>query len=53
MTARSLAAVGAVLRTVTLEQARELAQLALTAPDAVDARAWVRAKLPVLEELGL
>ncbi|WP_423182699.1 phosphoenolpyruvate--protein phosphotransferase [Arthrobacter sp. NyZ413] len=53
MTARSLAAVGTVLRTVTLEQAQELARLALSAPDALDAKAWVRAKLPVLEELGL
>jgi phosphotransferase system enzyme I (PtsI) len=53
MTARSLAAVGTVLKTVTLEQAQELARLALSAPDALDARAWVRAKLPILEELGL
>jgi phosphotransferase system enzyme I (PtsI) len=53
MTARSLAAVGAVLKSVTLEQAQELARLALTAPDALDAKSWVRAKLPILEELGL
>lgn len=53
MTARSLAAVGTVLKTVTLEQAQELAQLALSAPGATEARDWVRAKLPVLEELGL
>lgn len=53
MTARSLAAVGTVLKTVTLEQAQELARLALTAPSATEARDWVRAKLPVLEELGL
>ncbi len=53
MTARSLAAVGTVLKTVTLEQAQELARLALSAPDALDAKAWVRAKLPILEELGL
>ncbi|MFW0774016.1 phosphoenolpyruvate--protein phosphotransferase [Paenarthrobacter nitroguajacolicus] len=53
MTARSLAAVGTVLKTVTLEQAQELAQLALSAPSALEARDWVRAKLPVLEELGL
>ncbi|MGW9415125.1 phosphoenolpyruvate--protein phosphotransferase [Arthrobacter cupressi] len=53
MTARSLAAVGTVLKTVTLEQAQELARLALSAPGATEAREWVRAKLPVLEELGL
>ncbi|MET3919516.1 phosphoenolpyruvate--protein phosphotransferase [Arthrobacter sp. UYEF20] len=53
MTARSLAAVAAVLKTVTLAEAQELATLALSAPSATEARAWVRAKLPVLEELGL
>ncbi|WP_400159619.1 phosphoenolpyruvate--protein phosphotransferase [Arthrobacter sp. BPSS-3] len=53
MTARSIAAVAAVLKTVTLPEAQELAKLALSAPSATDARAWVRAKLPVLEELGL
>ena len=53
MTARSIAAVAAVLKTVSLAEAQELAKLALSAPSATDARAWVRAKLPVLEELGL
>ncbi|HSN35867.1 MAG TPA: phosphoenolpyruvate--protein phosphotransferase [Arthrobacter sp.] len=53
MTARSLAAVAAVLKTVTLAEAQELAKLALSAPSATEARAWVRAKLPVLDELGL
>ncbi|MDP9889188.1 phosphoenolpyruvate--protein phosphotransferase [Pseudarthrobacter enclensis] len=53
MTARSLAAVAAVLKTVTLSDAQELAKLALSAPSATEARAWVREKLPVLEELGL
>lgn len=53
MTARSLAAVAAVLKTVTLAEAQELAKLALSAPSASEARAWVRAKLPVLDELGL
>ena len=53
MTARSLAAVAAVLKTVTLSEAQELAKLALSAPSAAEARAWVREKLPVLEELGL
>lgn len=53
MTARSLAAVAAVLKTVTLSEAQDLAKLALSAPSATEARAWVREKLPVLEELGL
>ncbi|WP_426997411.1 phosphoenolpyruvate--protein phosphotransferase [Pseudarthrobacter sp. N5] len=53
MTARSLAAVAAVLKTVTLAEAQELAKMALSAPSASEARAWVRGKLPVLEELGL
>jgi phosphotransferase system enzyme I (PtsI) len=53
MTARSIAAVSAVLKTVTLAEAQELAKLALSAPSATEARAWVREKLPVLEELGL
>jgi phosphotransferase system enzyme I (PtsI) len=53
MTARSLAAVATVLKTVTLAEAQELAKLALSAPSATEARAWVREKLPVLEELGL
>ena len=53
MTARSLAAVAAVLKTVTLEQAQECAKLALTAPNAEEARNMVRAKLTVLDELGL
>jgi phosphoenolpyruvate-protein phosphotransferase (PTS system enzyme I) len=53
MTARSLSAVATVLKTVTLADAQELARLALTAPGAEEARAWVRAKLPVLDELGL
>ncbi|WP_066288935.1 phosphoenolpyruvate--protein phosphotransferase [Arthrobacter sp. B6] len=53
MTARSLAAVAAVLKTVTLAEAQQLAKLALSAPNATEARAWVREKLPILEELGL
>ncbi|WP_323960070.1 phosphoenolpyruvate--protein phosphotransferase [Arthrobacter sp. JZ12] len=53
MTARSLAAVAAVLKTVTLDEARDLAQLALSASDATEARLRVREKLPVLEELGI
>lgn len=53
MTARSLAAVAAVLKTVTLAESQQLAKLALSAPNATEARAWVREKLPILEELGL
>lgn len=53
MTARSIAAVAAVLKTVTLAEAQDLARLALSAPSAAEARAWVREKLPVLDELGL
>jgi phosphotransferase system enzyme I (PtsI) len=53
MTARSLAAVAAVLKTVTLAEAQQLAKLAMSAPSATEAKAWVREKLPVLAELGL
>ena len=53
MSARSLASVAAVLKTVTLDRAGELAQLALAAPSAEAARAAVRGQLPTLAELGL
>nr|WP_256449193.1 putative PEP-binding protein [Paeniglutamicibacter quisquiliarum] len=53
MSARSLASVAAVLKTVTLERAGELAQLALAAPSAEAARATVREHLPTLSDLGL
>ena len=53
MSARALAAVSAVLKTVTMERAQQLAGLALTAPNATAARATVRAELPILAELGL
>ena len=53
MTARSLAGVGAVLATVTLDEAREIAKLALSATSPVQARDRVREKLPILAELGL
>lgn len=53
MTARALADVGAVLASVTLEDCRALATLALAQRTADDARSAVRAGLPVLEELGL
>jgi len=53
MTGRALAAVAAVLATVTVAEAQRLAQIALAAPSAQEARARVRAELPVLDELGL
>jgi len=53
MTPRALAAVGAVLGSVTLGQAKGLAKLALAAPSATEARARVRAKLPILDTLGV
>lgn len=53
MSARSLAAVAAVLKSVPLERAQQLAALALGADTAAEARAAVRAELPLLETLGL
>lgn len=53
MSPRSLASVAAVLKTVTLRRAGELARLALAAPSAEAARAAVREQLPELTELGL
>ena len=53
MTPRALASVGAVLASVTIAEARELAALALTANTAAEARTSVRARLGILEDLGL
>ncbi|MFD1214762.1 putative PEP-binding protein, partial [Arthrobacter sp. GCM10027362] len=53
MTSRALPGVAAVLRSISLEQARELAGLALSADSAAEARTAVRTKLPVLDALGL
>ena len=53
MTPRALPDVAAALASVTYEQCREMAMLALTAETAVDARASVRARLPHLAEMGL
>ncbi|MBG6216433.1 phosphotransferase system enzyme I (PtsI) [Arthrobacter sp. CAN_A6] len=53
MTFRALAGVGAVLGSVSLEDARKLAAIAVGSPTADEARARVRAELPVLESLGL
>lgn len=53
MTPRSLPAVAKVLSTVSLADAKRLAQIAVAARTADEARDAVRAELPVLEELGL
>ncbi|MEZ0446598.1 phosphoenolpyruvate--protein phosphotransferase [Cellulomonas sp. ICMP 17802] len=53
MTARALPDVGAVLASVTLDECRALAALALAQRTADGARSAVRAGLPVLDELGL
>ncbi|WP_276309386.1 phosphoenolpyruvate--protein phosphotransferase [Cryobacterium aureum] len=53
MTARALSAVAAVLASVTLVEAEQLAKLALSAHSAADARRLVREKLPILISLGL
>lgn len=53
MSARALAAVSAVLATVTVAHAQKLAAAALSAPSASAARQSVRAQLPILDELGL
>ncbi len=53
MTPRSLPAVAKVLSTVSLEQARDLARIAVSAPTAAEGKRAVREQLPVLEEIGL
>ena len=53
MSAPSLSDVGAVLKSVTMQQCRDLAALAVDAEDAASGRAAVRASLPALDELGL
>src|SRR5690625_4442111 len=53
MSPRSLADVAAVLEATSYAQCREIAQLALTAESAEHARALVRGRLPILDELGL
>ncbi|WP_051274573.1 phosphoenolpyruvate--protein phosphotransferase [Cellulomonas sp. URHD0024] len=53
MTPRALPDVAALLAVTSLDQCRRLAQLALAAATAADARAVVRAGLPALEDLGL
>ncbi|HEX2856826.1 MAG TPA: phosphoenolpyruvate--protein phosphotransferase [Propionibacteriaceae bacterium] len=53
MTPRSLPAVGTVLKSVTLEEARDIAAQVLDARSAADAKAVARRALPILDELGL
>lgn len=53
MSARALAGVAAVLGSVSLPQAKELAERALGSSNALEARTAVRAGLPILETLGL
>lgn len=53
MTPRALPDVAAVLASVTRTQCEQLAGVALAAETADDARTSVRARLPILDELGL
>ncbi|MEE6287809.1 phosphoenolpyruvate--protein phosphotransferase [Georgenia sp. MJ173] len=53
MSPRALADVDAVLSRTSFERCQELAQLALGAESAEHARAMVRGRLPILDELGL
>ncbi len=53
MSSRALADVGELLRTVSYDDCKRLAQVALDAGEAQAAKAAVRAELPQLAELGL
>lgn len=53
MAPRALGDVAAVLAATSSDLCTELAQIAVASPTAAAARAAVRARLPVLEELGL
>ncbi|MDT0352283.1 phosphoenolpyruvate--protein phosphotransferase [Pseudonocardia charpentierae] len=53
MSSRALADVGELLRTVSYDDCKRLAQVALDAGEAQAAKAAVRAELPQLDELGL
>lgn len=53
MSSRALADVGELLRTVSYDDCKRLAQVALVAGEAQAAKAAVRAELPQLAELGL
>ncbi|HEX5812303.1 MAG TPA: phosphoenolpyruvate--protein phosphotransferase [Pseudonocardia sp.] len=53
MSSRAIADVGELLRTVSYDDCKRLAQIALDAGEAQAAKAAVRAELPQLAELGL
>ena len=53
MNAGAIPAVAAVLKSVTLEQARHIANKALEQISSAEAKAAARAELPILDELGL
>jgi phosphotransferase system enzyme I (PtsI) len=53
MSSRAIAEVGELLRTVSSDECKRLAQVALDAGEAQAAKAAVRAELPQLAELGL
>jgi phosphotransferase system enzyme I (PtsI) len=53
MSARVISEVGELLKTVTFDECKRLADLAVDAADAQTAKALVRAELPQLAELGL
>ncbi|MCP3426300.1 phosphoenolpyruvate--protein phosphotransferase [Rothia sp. AR01] len=53
MNTRSLPAVAAVLKSVTLEEAQRVAAKVMAARSAEDAKEAARAELPILDELGL
>ena len=53
MSSRAIVEVGELLRTVSYDDCKRLAQIALDAGDAHAAKAAVRAELPQLAELGL
>jgi phosphoenolpyruvate-protein phosphotransferase (PTS system enzyme I) len=53
MSSRAIAEVGELLRTVSYDDCKRLAQVALGAGDAQSAKAAVRAELPQLADLGL
>lgn len=53
MNTRSLPAVAAVLKSVTLEQAQQIASKALGARSAEETKDVARAELPILDDLGL
>lgn len=53
MNAAAIPAVAAVLKSVTMEQARHIANEALEQISSAEAKAAARAELPILDELGL